>query len=101
MSKKKRKTPKITPRGKYILVEPDGEGPRESEYGILTPDNVEQDKKAIGTVIAVGSEVEGVEKGDRVVYGMYAGEELVFGDTDKDIDYKLLHDDDVIAFIEN
>ena len=40
------KTPKIIPRGSQILVKPDPEKDRKSKSGLLTPDNVEQERKA-------------------------------------------------------
>ena len=91
---------KITPRGKYILVQPDGKESRESEFGILTPSNVEQEQKAIGTVLSVGNEIKDVKKGDRVVYGAYAGEKIKFKESSKEVDFVLLHDEDVLAFIQ-
>lgn len=95
------KTPKITPRGKQILVQPDGESSRESEYGIVTPDNIEEETKAFGTVIAVGADIVDVKVGQRVIYGAFAGEQISFKDSAKDIDFVLLFDEDVLAFIED
>lgn len=86
----------IIPRGKYILVETDKEEKRLSEAGLATPDNEEQEKKSIGTVIAVG-DVKDIKKGDRVVYGTYAGDTIKM----KDEEFKLLHDDDVLAFLKD
>lgn len=94
------KIPKITPRGKQILVKPEEESSRESDHGLLTPSNVEQDQKSIGEVIAVGKEIKDVKKGDRVIYAMYAGETLNFSSDPRRIDYKLLLDEDILAFIE-
>lgn len=96
-----KKIPKITPRSEYILLEPDNETSRESEYGIITPSNVEEEQKAIGTVIAVGGGIKDIKKGNRVVYGAFAGEQISFKDSEKKNDFLLLHDDDVLAFIEN
>lgn len=96
------KTPKkIIPRGKLMLVKPDGEESRESEFGIVTPSNVEQEQKAIGTVIDVGSEIKDVKKGDRVVYGAYAGERLKFKESMKEVDFVLLFDEDVLAIVKD
>ena len=92
---------KITPRGKQILVKQDEEKSRESEHGILTPDNVEQEQKAIGTVIAVGPEIKDVKKGDRVIYGAYAGEKIKLAESEEEVDFVLLFDEDVLAFIED
>ena len=96
------KNPKITPRGKWIYVQQDAEEARVSDSGLYTPDNIEQEKKAFGQVLAVGDKIKDIKVGQRVVYGLYAGETLKFkDDNSKDVDFKLLHDDDVIAFIED
>lgn len=92
---------KIRPRAKQVLVKPDPEESRESEHGILTPTNVEQEQKSIGEVIAVGPEIKDIKVGDRVVYGAYAGEKVKLRDSSKDVDYVLLFDEDVLAFIED
>jgi co-chaperonin GroES (HSP10) len=92
---------KIYPRSKQILVKPDSEESRESESGILTPDNVEQEKKSIGTVISVGKEIEDIKKDDRVIYGAYSGERLKFKEGMKEYEFVLLHTDDVLATIED
>lgn len=91
---------KIIPRSKQILVVPDSEESRESDYGIMTPDNVEQEKKSIGTVIAVGKEIKDVKKNDRVIFGTFAGERIKLRESSKEVDYILLLDEDVLAFIE-
>lgn len=89
----------ITPRGKYVLVKQAEPESRENEFGLLVPDSEEQEQKAQGDVIAVGSEVKGLKKGDRIIYGAYAGETLKVNEGTKEVEYKLLHDDDIIAFI--
>lgn len=95
------KTPKITPRGKQILLQQDKTESRESKNGIITPSNVEQEQKAIGTVIAAGAEIKDIKKGDRVIFGAFCGEKLKFKDGTKEVEYILLFDEDVIAFIED
>jgi co-chaperonin GroES (HSP10) len=92
---------KIKPRAKQVLVLPDEETPRENHVGIVTPDNVEQEQKAIGTVEAVGAGIEDLKAGDRVIYGAYAGEEITLTEEgSKDVKYKILFDEDVLALIE-
>lgn len=91
---------KITPRGKRILVKRDAPESRENEAGIITPDNVEQEQKAFGTVVDVGREIKDVKKGDRVIYGAYAGEIIVQSEKGKQVEYRLLDDEDVIAFMK-
>lgn len=91
----------IVPRGKQVLVKVDEEESRESEFGIIVPDEVEQERKSQGTVAAVSTdEWAGKPKvGDRVIYGTYAGENLKIREDGARVDYKLLDDADVIAFI--
>ena len=93
-------TTKIQPRGKYILVKRDEAVGLVSEHGISAPSNTEQEEKAFGTVIAVGDLIKDVKKGDRVVYGAFAGEELELDEKGKKVKYRLIEDEFVIAFIK-
>jgi len=99
MQKTKQKI-RIIPRGKYMLVRPDGTDARENENGLIIPSNVEQEQKATGRVEAVGSDVKDVKVGDRVAYGAYAGETIKQREDGKEVERKLLYDDDVIAFLK-
>ena len=91
---------KIIPRGKYILVKPEAKESKENEVGLLSPSNEEEEEKARGIVESVGTDVNGVKKGDKIIYGVFAGETLKLRENAKEVEYKLLHDDDVIAFIK-
>jgi chaperonin GroES len=91
---------KIIPRGKRILVLRDEAESRESEHGIITPENVDREQRAFGTVVAVGPEINDLKKGDRVIYGAYAGETIEESIKGKTVEYKLLDDEDVIAFLK-
>ena len=91
---------KIVPRGKRILVRRDEAKGGVSEHGIVTPESVEREQKAYGTVAAVGDGVKDAKKGDRVVYGAYAGEDIEQEEKGKKVQYKLLEDEDVIAFLK-
>jgi chaperonin GroES len=97
MSTKKKVT--IVPRGAQILVRVVDAEPRETSRGLLIPDEVEQERKSQGTVVAVGPDVKDVKKGEKVVYGTFAGEALKIREDEKQVEYKLLDDADVIAFI--
>lgn len=93
---------KIKPRAKQVLVRPDEETPRENAAGIIRPANEEQEQKAIGTIEAVGAGIDDLKKGDRVIYGAYAGEEISLSDAKgKDVVYKILFDEDVLALLED
>lgn len=91
---------KIVPRGKYILVRQDEPESRENEFGLFVPDSEDREEKAQGVVESVGSEIKDIHKGDKVVFGAYAGEKLKIKEASKDVDYRLLYDDDIIAFIK-
>lgn len=99
MSTKKAKKTEIEPRHKQVFVRVDAQESRGNELGIFIPDEIEQEKKSQGVVVAIGPEVEGVEVGDRVIYGAYAGENLAMREGGEKVEYKLLDDADVIAFI--
>lgn len=90
------KIPKIIPRGKQILVKPSEEGSRVSEYGLSAPSNDEREQKSTGIVIAVGSGVDDIKKGDCVVYGTFAGDDIEISGED----HKLVDEEYVLAFIE-
>ncbi len=94
-------TPRIRPRSKQVLVSPETPESRVSKHGILTPSNVEQEQKSIGLVLAVGSEIKDIKKGDKVIYGAYAGEKIKLQENSKQVDYILLFDEDILAFIED
>ena len=94
------KEKKILPRGKYVLVKQEKPGERRSEMGLIIPDSVEQEQKARGTVEEVGSDIKDIKKGDEVIFGAYAGEELVINKNLEKITYRLLYDDDIIAYLK-
>lgn len=87
---------KIIPRKKYVLVKPDGKELPVSKSGLFTPGSVEQEQKSVGTVMQTGEDVVNINRGSKVIYATYAGEWIELDD----ISYKLLHDDDVLAFLE-
>ena len=93
----KAKTQKIIPRGKYILVKPDEAKTQASEHGVFKPDNTEEEPKAYGEVLAVGSEIKDIKKGDRVIFMALAGDKIEF----EKVEYVLLHDDEVIALLKD
>jgi len=91
-----KKIPKILPRGTHVLIKPDSEESRVSEYGIITPSNVEQEQKSTGIVIAIGDCADDIKKGDRVVYGTFAGDDIEM-DGEK---YKLIEEEFILAFLK-
>lgn len=87
---------KIIPRKKQVLILPQKEDSRLTETGLYKPDTVEQEQKAIGTVIAVGPDVKDMKKGDKVIYGVYAGDPLSY----QGKDYKFVEEDSILAFLK-
>lgn len=87
----------ITPRPDWILVQPDETEAKVSSHGIITPDSVEKERKATGTILAVGTNIEGLKAGVRVIYGVYGGEDLETEEKGKKVDLKFLKDEDIIA----
>ena len=96
---KKDKKQEIVPRGKWILVRPEKADQGVTAAGITLPANEEREQKAIGTVEAVGGDVSGVEKGDKVLYGVFAGEKISSNEDGKKVERLLVLDEDVIAFL--
>ncbi len=86
----------IRPLGDRILVKP-LEQEETTKSGIVLPGTADKEKKAEGEVIAVG-EGEDILKlklaiGDKVLYGKYAGDEVVI----EKVEYRILKDDEVLA----
>ncbi len=86
-----------------VLVRPD-ESEGVSSGGILLPDNAKE-KPQRGTVVAVGPgklnkkgerQPLPVAKGDAVIYGKYAGNDIEIGGED----YKVLRADDLLAKLD-
>ena len=96
---------KIVPIGKNIFVKQDDKESRVSASGLIIPSSVDREQKAFGTVISVGSSIKHIKKGDRVIFGLYAGEEVRMNEKGKEVLYKLLYADidegDVLAFIND
>lgn len=96
---------KVTPRREYVLVLADGEPDRVRESGLVTPDSVEEEAKAFGTIEAVGKKAQEIDPelkaGRRVIFGKFAGEVIETEQDGKTVEYRLLHEEDVIAFLED
>jgi chaperonin GroES len=81
------------PLGERLLVKSVEES-NTTASGIIIPDNAKE-KPNRAEVVAVGSEVNNVNVGDTVVYGKYAGTELVLDGSD----YMVLELSDVLGVI--
>ncbi len=64
--------------------------------GIIIPDNAKE-KPLEGKVLAVGPDAkeEGINEGDRVVFGKYAGSEIVLDNKE----YLILNSDDILGIL--
>ena len=85
----------IKPLGDRVLIKPAKE--EVSKSGIVLPDTVDREKKAEGTIVAIG-EGEKVKKlnlktGDVVLYGKYGGDEVEIDGQE----HKILSHDDVLG----
>lgn len=85
----------IEPRPRFVIVSAPEEESKTRKSGIIVPDNTESEKKSVGDVIAVGSSVEGIEPGDRIVYGAYAGDDIKLNNQT----YVIIEDEHILAVI--
>jgi chaperonin GroES len=90
---------KLRPLGNRVVVQALSEE-EVTKSGIILPDTVDKEKKAEGKIIAIGDGEKitklGLNVGDKVIFGKYAGEEVK---VEKE-EYKILSDEDVLAVIE-
>lgn len=98
----------IRPLGDRILVQP-VKAEEITASGILLPETVDKEKKAEGTIVALGNGPAiaelGLQVGQKVIYKKWGGEEIKNGKGKDEIEYKILFvgkDDksDVVAIIE-
>lgn len=65
----------IKPIGDKLVVQLD-EIEEKTAGGIIIPDEAKDKTTAFGTVLAVGSKVEQIKEGDRVVFDKFAGTDI-------------------------
>ena len=91
---------KLRPLGNRVVVKLFSEA-ETTKTGIILPESVDKEKKAEGSIIAIGSGEKilkfNLKVGDRVIFGKYAGEEVKIDD----VEYKILTEEDVLAVIES
>jgi len=96
----------IIPRGNYVLVKPTEpkEDKEDSESGLIIPDNIEEEQKSQGEVLRIPEyatgDISNIKVGDIIVYGAFAGEDIEIMEGGEKVKYKLIHDEDIIAFIK-
>ncbi len=88
----------MKPIGDRVVVEP-FEAEEKTQGGIIIPDTVKE-KPQKGKVIAVGpgkkDQKMTVKKGDVVLYGKYAGQEIQY----QGKDYLIMREDDILVVID-
>lgn len=74
----------IIPRGQFVLIKPD-DVDKTTKSGIFIPDNIEQETKDYGEVLAISNDLidkdnakfdTDLKVGDKVIYSKYAGERI-------------------------
>jgi chaperonin GroES len=83
----------LKPLGNRVLVETI-EQEAKTPSGIIIPDSAKE-KPLQAKVIAVGGDVEGINEGNTVLYGKFAGTEINF----ENKDYLILEKSDILAII--
>ena len=85
----------IKPLGERILIK-QTEQDEVTKSGIVLPETASKEKPIIGEVLAVGSKVEEVKAGDKVIFEKYSGTEVKDGEES----YLILEKDNVLAIVE-
>ncbi len=87
----------MKPINDRVVVQP-GKADAKTSGGIIIPDTAKE-KPQQGKIIAVGPGKDGikmtVKKGDKVLYGKYAGQELSHGGKD----YLIMREDDILVIL--
>jgi len=87
----------MKPVNDRVVIKP-AKAEEKTKGGIIIPDTAKE-KPQKGKVIAVGPGKDGnkptVKKGDVVLYGKYAGQELQYEGTD----YLIMKEDDILVII--
>lgn len=86
---------KIKPLGKNIFITSNKEMEKETESGIILPDNMEKAPSVKGKVVFVGPEVEGIEPGNNILFRKYSPDSIEI-DEEK---YLVAEEDDIIAIL--
>ena len=87
----------MKPINDRVVVKP-AKADEKTEGGIIIPDTAKE-KPQKGKVVAVGPGKDGqamtVKKGDKVLYGKYAGQELNY----EGQDYLIMREDDILVIL--
>jgi len=87
----------MKPINDRVVVKP-GKAEAKTKGGIIIPDTAKE-KPQQGVIVAVGPGKDGnkmtVKKGDKVLYGKYAGQEMHH----KGEDYLIMREDDILVVL--
>ena len=87
----------MKPINDRVVVKP-AEAETKTPGGIILPDTAKE-KPQMGKVVAVGPGKDGnnmtVKKGDKVLYGKYAGQEMNY----EGQDYLIMREDDILVIL--
>jgi len=87
----------MKPINDRVVVKP-AEADTKTPGGIILPDTAKE-KPQMGKVVAVGPGKDGnkmtVKKGDKVLYGKYAGQEMNY----EGQDYLIMREDDILVIL--
>lgn len=89
----------IRPLADRVLILPDS-AEEVTKGGIIIPTEA-QEKNAFGTVVGVGPEVEELEEGDRVLYGIWAGQEISPEECGQERPCFMMRQMDILGKIQN
>ncbi|PJE58544.1 MAG: co-chaperone GroES [Candidatus Portnoybacteria bacterium CG10_big_fil_rev_8_21_14_0_10_36_7] len=89
----------IKPIGDRVLVEP-VTAEEVTKSGIVLPDTINQEKKAEGKILFIGSGEKvsklGLSIGQKIIFGQYAGDEVKMDNKE----FKIINHEDILAVIE-
>mgnify|MGYP000862668282 FL=1 len=85
----------IKPLGERVLIK-QTEQEEVTKSGIVLPGTASKEKPIVGEVLAVGSKIEEVKVGDKVIFEKYSGTEVKDGEES----YLILEKDNVLAIVE-
>lgn len=83
----------ISPIGPRVVAQAE-QAAAKTASGIILPDSA-QEKPKTAKVVAVGSKVEGVKLGDRIIYKEYSATEITL---DKE-EYLIVNEEDILATV--
>ncbi|MBZ0158475.1 MAG: co-chaperone GroES [Alphaproteobacteria bacterium] len=86
---------RIKPLKDRVVVKYSDEELEKTAGGIYVPD-VAKEKPQKGTIEAVGSEVQEVKAGDKVLFDKYSGSKIKIDDTE----YLIVKEEDLLGIIE-